>query len=145
MYTNHSSLPTWCLRENISVLYHLRVLVVWFFPSVVISWKQPRKAIPNNTSFKSHILIFSVEKKLVDQCWWMEATDMEEMQQDGTCLCCFSIPGIDLHQHQCPSFTGTGSYLFVNTACCWTAKVLYAINFSVHTNKNWHFVWMRSA
>lgn len=120
-FRNHSSLYT--LRENISVLCQLRVLIVWFFPSVVISWKQPRKAISNDIFFKSHVLIFSVGKKLVNQCWWTEATDMKEMEQDGTCLCCFSMPGIDLHQHLHPSLTGMGSYLFISTACYWKTKL----------------------
>lgn len=36
-FRNHCSLSTLCLRENISILYQLRVLVVWFFPSLVIT------------------------------------------------------------------------------------------------------------
>lgn len=40
----------------------------------------------------------------------MEATELEEMQQDQICFCCFSMLGADLHRHLCPSFACAGSY-----------------------------------
>lgn len=43
MFRNYSSLLTWSLRENSSVLYQLRVKGCFFFFPVVINWKQPRK------------------------------------------------------------------------------------------------------
>lgn len=50
-FRNHASLSTLCLKENISVLYQLRVLVVWFFPSVVIA--------ENSLEKQSKIIYFS--------------------------------------------------------------------------------------
>lgn len=61
-FRNQASLSTLCLRGSISVLYQLRVLVFWFFPSLVISWKQPRKAIKNNIFQVSHSDLLCGEK-----------------------------------------------------------------------------------
>jgi len=71
----------------------------------------------------------------------MEATELEETQQDQICFCCFSMLGADLHQHRCPSLACAGGRFLANATSYSKAKLVYkTVSFPVHSNKIWHLM-----